>query len=53
LGVFNANYSDPAVSRIANQFLFAPAVDSGKAEIRRIDWHGCRALKPPPLWRLP
>lgn len=42
----------PSVARIAHELLFAPAVYTGKAEIRRIGGHLARTFEAPPLCRL-
>src|SRR6185437_2037203 len=42
----------PSVSRIAHELLFAPAVHTGEAEIRRVGGHLARTFEAPPLCRL-
>src|SRR5439155_7473688 len=52
LRIFNANYRNPAISRIADQRLPAASVNSGESEVGRIHGHSSRALEPAPLRRL-
>jgi hypothetical protein len=51
--IADPDHGTPAVSRIANQFLLAAAVDPVKPEVDWIRRHGSGAFKPAPLRRLP
>jgi hypothetical protein len=53
LWILNTNHGHAALPGVANQFLTAPAVYSGKAEIRRIGRHDSGAFEATPLRRLP
>jgi hypothetical protein len=50
--VFDANYGRPAISRVRNQLLSAPAIHSRKPEIGGIRRHDRSAFEAAPLRRL-